>query len=503
MANDEVKRHASDDRFDTVLGFLGIEAIALVCFGFAGTTGLTFLRAIGFCIALFLFPYAKRMLDMQKANKKVFLPLIPVGVTVILLGFSGFWMSLYSGNAFSGVFDALLVVLGITGFFFLGLGLKSIPWMKMEYILLGILGGLALLVLITMFYSVVRYGLFYGARFKGLVYYYDGVVFQIANEAKYLDGFKFREVSLNFAKWGGFVLASAGAGLFARSFKEDRRRFLILAAFALLGIIDLVIVPFVSGLILLIPVYLVGLLVAYFHKVEESSPRAKEIGNRVMTILFFVLLGLVVVGLIVLFADVYVGFDKSFLAKLPLIGRFFGEGSRTEKLENAISSTFFSTTASGARVLNFGSLLFGMQATYVFDLPFFEFNVLWQNGLLAFAGVIYCIFYFMKRIRHYVFDDTQGKLKDKLIVVTMILGMFLYFSFLSDEMPLRHPEGLNEIFSSHSTTLMAFTRSNSILLLFFLLGLTFSIEPKYRGAIEETVPESDEKTVLEEASRDE
>lgn len=477
---DDVKKQTTDDRFDTVLGFLGIEAIALVCFGFAGTTGLTFLRSIGFCVSLFLLPYAKRMLNIQKVDKKAWIPLIPVGVTVLLLGFSYFWISLYSGSTFAGVFDALLVILGLTGFFFLAIGLKSIPWMKMDYILLGVLGGLALVVLITMFYSVIRYGFFYAARFRGMVYYYDGVVFQIANEGKYLDGFKFREVSIHFAKWSGFALASAGAGLFARSFKEDKRRFLILAAFAMLGIIDLALVPFVAGLLLLIPVYIAGFLIAFFHKKEESSQKVKETADKVMKILYYVLMGLVVIGLIVLFADVFVGFEKSFLPKLPIIGRFFGEGSRTAPLESAISATFFSVSGSGARSINIVSILFGMKATNVYTLPFFEFNILWENGILAFAGVVYSIFYFMKKTRHYVFDGSQGLLKDKLIVVSMILGLFLYFSFFSDEMPLRHPEGLDEIFSSHSTTLMAFTRSNGLLLLSFLLGLSFTFEPKYR-----------------------
>ena len=169
----------SESRYDYVIAFLAIEAIALVCFGFAGTNGLIFLRAIGLCLSLFLFPFAQRMFAKQKTNKKLYYPLIPVGVTMLLLCFSLFWFKLYGSAAFTAFFDGLLVFLGLSGFFLLALGLKSIPWMKLEYILLGVLTGLALAVFITMFYSVIRYGFFYAARFKSLVYYYDGVVFHI------------------------------------------------------------------------------------------------------------------------------------------------------------------------------------------------------------------------------------------------------------------------------------------------------------------------------------
>ena len=493
----------SESRYDYVIAFLAIEAIVLVCFGFAGTNGLIFLRAIGLCLSLFLFPFAQRMFAKQKANKKLYYPLIPVGVTMLLLCFSLFWFKLYGSAAFTAFFDGLLVFLGLSGFFLLALGLKSIPWMKLEYILLGVLTGLALAVFITMFYSVIRYGFFYAARFKSLVYYYDGVVFHIDSEAKFLDGFKFREVSLDFAKWGGFTLASSGAGLFANSIRKNKRNFAVLAAFALLGIIDLAIVPFIKGLILLVIVYVFGAVIAYLMRLKEVSQRWRERLNKIMPIVFYALIGVVVLGLLVLFIDVYLGHDKSFLAKIPKIGgQFASESGIGYQLEEMISQTLFPVTSTG-RKFDFASAMFGMgSANHYYGTAFFEFNLIWENGLLAFVGTLYCIFYFMKKIRVYLHDDTQGSLDKKLVVAMMILGIFLYFSFCSDEMPLRHPEGLQEPFSNHSTTLLAFPRSNAFILLFFLLGLVFSVDPKYRGAAEEIKPEG-EPTEVREATLDE
>ena len=470
---EERKQTQRDTHIDMVIGFLSLEAIALTCFGFAGTNGLIFLRAIGFCLSLFLFPFAQRIILGQKGDKKAFLPLIPVGVTLLLLCFSLFWFTLYSSSIFTALFDGLLVFLGIGGFFLLGVGLKNMPKMKLEYILLAFLGGLALTVFITMLYSLIRYGFFYATRYAGMVYYYDGVVFKIANEGKFLDGFKFREVSLNFAKWGGFVLASSGAGLFANSFKANRRNFLILAGFALLGIIDMAVVPFREGLLLLLPVYIVGALIAFLIRLKRRNEKAKNLLDKIVPILYYVLMGLVIVALLALFIDCYLGHDKSFLAQIPLLGKLFQQGKPGYLVEDMISNTLFPMTARG-RTFSLSTALFGTNnATRAFDLPFFEFNVIWQNGTLAFIGVLYCIFFFMKRIRVYLLNEEHGELDKKLVVAMMILGMFLYFSFLSDELPLRHPEGLQEPFSSHSTILLAFPRSNAFIMLFFLLGLAY------------------------------
>ena len=63
-------RDGPSSKQETVLSFLGIEVVALICFGFAGATGLTLLRAVGVCIALFLYPLAKNRLAIGSITKK-------------------------------------------------------------------------------------------------------------------------------------------------------------------------------------------------------------------------------------------------------------------------------------------------------------------------------------------------------------------------------------------------------------------------------------------------
>ena len=135
-------------RYDTVLSFLGIEIIALVFFGFAGLTGISVLRIFGALIAVMAFPFVQKTYSKEQ-QKKIWIRLIPVGVLALLLGFSSFWLRYYSGNAVLAILQNLLQIIGFVGFFLLGFCLKNIPSLKGEYVVFGVLCGLALLTLIS------------------------------------------------------------------------------------------------------------------------------------------------------------------------------------------------------------------------------------------------------------------------------------------------------------------------------------------------------------------
>ena len=161
-------------RYDTVLSFLGIEIIALVFFGFAGLTGISVLRIFGALIAVMAFPFVQKAYSKQQ-QKKIWIRLIPVGVLALLLGFSSFWLRYYSGNVVLAILQNLLQIIGFVGFFLLGFCLKNIPSLKGEYVVFGVLCGLALLTLISGVYGLSRYGFFYAKRYSGQVYYFDGL----------------------------------------------------------------------------------------------------------------------------------------------------------------------------------------------------------------------------------------------------------------------------------------------------------------------------------------
>ena len=106
-------------RQEAVFSFLGLEAIALIVFGFAGATGLTILRAFSVCLALFLYPLAKNRLSLKAIGKADLLYLIPIGLLPFFLSFSSFHLAI-SGSSVSFALDGFVTCLGFFGVGLLG-----------------------------------------------------------------------------------------------------------------------------------------------------------------------------------------------------------------------------------------------------------------------------------------------------------------------------------------------------------------------------------------------
>jgi hypothetical protein len=446
-------------RYDTILAFLGLEILALTAFTLGGTQGLLIFRMLGFFIALAMIPFIE-VNHSPKELKGYLIGLIPLGVFAILCAFSSFWVTVYSGSMLSGIVNDLTVMLGIVGFFVIGFGLKNIKSLKMDWILLVLGCSLGLLVLIMTIYGLARYGFFYASRFAGYVYYYQGAVFHIDTETKILNGWSFDVASKAFGCVSAFLLACALPACIYVSPKKDLKRFLIIFGLGILGLFSLVVIPYTRALKLLIPVYLFAIIYR-FIKVKKEAPRWLEITG-------FVLLCLVVLGLLLLFIDAFA--TSSFLANLPLVGRYFQENGFFYAIESAISHTFFkyNVTRGG---FNFLSFLFGcsvngdlVNGAYLTSLltQSFEFNILFQNGFLAFAALVVFILMMFVHARNYLAQG-EGLLSNRLIPVLMLLGGFIYFSLLADEQPL-----------VYSSSFMATTRGSQFYLLFFLAGLVYS-----------------------------
>lgn len=472
---------ASSARQEAVFSFLGLEAIALIVFGFAGATGLTILRAVAVCLALFLYPLAKNRLSLKAIGKADLLYLIPIGLLPFFLSFSSFHLAI-SGSSVSFALDGFVTCLGFFGVGLLGFLLSLLPRLKKVYILYGVVGAMALLVLITFLYSLFAYGPFYTVRYAGRVYYYDGVVFPIESEGKFLDGFTFVEVTLYYAKTASVLLACSGVGLFALFFNRlGKKEAWALGVSSSIGLLDLIFAPFLRGLLIVFAVYVAGLLVVLVLKQRsKGEERAKKV-DLVCKILFFVLLGLVVLGLILLFVDSYLmGTGDGFLRNLPLIGSYFEEGGSLYRLEASISDILFSTDSADRRYLSLTSFLFGAGEAQVYDLRLFEFQILYQNGFIAFALLLYFVFFFIvKGYKALTKSDGENRLL-LLCLLGLALGGFLYLSVCDSEMPLKHPSELDGIFSSHSSNVLPFTRSSVALLFAFIFGVVYceSLEGK-------------------------
>ena len=162
-------------RYDTVFAFLGLEVIALMLFGLGGATGQTIVKVLSVALGLLAYPFVKAEYGKETIKKNA-IRLIPLWVFFLVIGFSAFWVDVYS-STFSAIVLNLMEALGLFGMFLLGFTLKCIKALKRDIILLVILGSLALYVLVVGIYTFARYGFFYQSFYAGRVYYYDGVLF--------------------------------------------------------------------------------------------------------------------------------------------------------------------------------------------------------------------------------------------------------------------------------------------------------------------------------------
>lgn len=358
MEENDISKNAEEmnflSRYDTVLSFLSLEVLCLGTFALGGALGLTIFRILSLFLSFittgFLFNNFR-----AKEKKRYWICLIPFLCLALLLGLSRFFMT--SGTSLFGcAINGLVVSVGLVGFFLLGQGVKSIPVLKKDIVLLCLGGTLALMVLIPGFYSLIRYGFFYAQKYKGMVYYYDGVVFKIANETKALSGFSFLEVNLSYGKFAAFLLSLAVVPCMFISPKKEAKRFLCFLAFGLFGLLDLIIVPFWLALILLAFVYSLAFVYRLvWGEVQKDNSQAKA--DKVLKICFFVLIGLVTAGLLALTID---ALTNSIISKLPIKAvRASRESGLLSRVANAIRSVFLEEGDSGKR-LNLLGMLFGV-----------------------------------------------------------------------------------------------------------------------------------------------
>lgn len=452
-------------RYDTVLSFLSLELLCLGSFALGGSAGLTIFRMLGFFLSLICVGYVKAVMK-EGEWKRYWLCLLPFLALALLTGISRFFIGYYS-SAFAGIVSDLTVSFGLIGFFLLGQSVKNIPVLKRDVILLVVGASLALMVIVPGIYSLIRYGFFYASRFKGMVYYYDGVVFRVDTETKVLNGFSFAEASLRYGKAPAFLLSLFLLGCFYVSPKKEWKRFLAFLGFGLLGLLDLIFVPYVEALIFVVFIYvLAGVYFLIRHHIDATGSQKKA--DKVMKILYWVFVGLVLLGVLLLFIDAFTG---AILGNFPIARIRNNRNSSSGmlyRLATSIRSVFVEETSSG-KSLNVLGMLFGVsfssadsnQLTRVFEI-----NFLWQNGLLAFALLLFYILYFVRECHFFLLKDKE-RMDGKIVVVAILFGALVCFSLFDDESPLHH-----------QTDFLPFSRNSILLLTSFLSGLVYSHKAK-------------------------
>ncbi len=445
-----------------VLGFLG-----LVAFGFGGSQYTYLLSAIGFLVAiaiLALLPYKAS----PKENKALLYYAIPLGVFAVFSSFSKFWFQ----GTFSSVSSGLINCFGIAAFFAIGFLSRKMKYISMKGVLFAVLLGLGLLALISTIASLAEYGFFYAIRYNGMVYYYDGISYPLASEYTTLFGFNLVAVSLRYGMQYSFILASSLIALLFLSPKEDKALFITIATCGGVGLVSMLLVPYVAGLILLLPVALVGFILR-FVKIPQETPKWEKITAW----------SLVGVGSLLLLIVFVNGIADLSALNSGFLGRIFNNGRYLLPINEMIQAMFWK---QGATKTSFDlTALFGMSATaqgswngslfsegFYLKNRIFEFNALFEGGVLAFLALLVAIVFAIMSLRKYLHSDSKIS-GAKVALVALILGWFIFESLESDP----YPAVL--YYADYSRYCSPIFENHLFLVMLFLLG--FAYTPIFRG----------------------
>src|SRR5574344_1438077 len=233
-----------------VLAFLG-----LVAFDFGGSKYTYIFSAMGLLIAIGLLGLISLKID-KKDKKALLYYALPLIFFAVFSSFSFFWIS----DSFSSVSTSAINLFGILSFFVIGYLSKNVKYVSLKGILIALVIGFSLLALVSLIASLAEYGPFYAARYKNGIYYQDGVSYTVSNEYTVLFGFRLAAVSIRYGMQYAFLSAASLAGLLFVSYQEDKALFLTLAICGGIGLVALLLVPYVAGLILLLPIYVLAAL---------------------------------------------------------------------------------------------------------------------------------------------------------------------------------------------------------------------------------------------------
>jgi hypothetical protein len=433
------KLYSLVDKYDSLIIFLVIECLALTAFSLADANII--FRYLGFLISFALIPFA-----LMFTSKKEWLSLglfsIPLVIIAFLTGFSTFTVSMGFG-----LLDNASVLLGTLAFFFLGFAVRRVKKFKIDIALLTIGAAMAILVFLSLVYSLYQYGPFHAAIYQGMVYYYDGRLFIVSDETKWLLGFSFAEISPNYVALFGTMLSTALVGLLYISPRQEPRKFYITAAIGAVGLLSVILIPNLEALYLLIPVALFALLYRFV--------KAREKAGAILQYAFFAVVGIAGIALLVAVLNAAgVAFLSNAISGNAFLNRLFNTNRIMSPVNDVLMSMF---TAQG---------LFGYPTVFIESLVAntgaFEFEIIKEGGFFAFLAIIAFLFLVIFTVTRY-----SAKSKDpgyiKAIIISLLIATLLHGSFLWQTFPLVYEDDYY----------FSFFRSAPYLIVLFIIGYAY------------------------------
>lgn len=242
-------------KYGGLLAFLAIELLLFTSLNLANYGNL--FRYLSVVLALALIPITMlkyRQEDWLNVALVFILPLCAYGA---FMAFSPLYLVLQT------IVDNIAMVLSLIAFLLIGISMAQNEEFKIEKGLSAIVGGLAVLLVIGLVYTMWRYTFFYVLRYQGMNLYYDGEAYLISNEAKWLFGFEFHEVKLAYFTNYAVFLTPLLLGLLFVPFKQIKKMDFIWIAAGALGVVSLLLLPDFGAFKYVIPALLIAVAVRF------------------------------------------------------------------------------------------------------------------------------------------------------------------------------------------------------------------------------------------------
>ncbi len=428
-------------KYGSLISFLAIEILLFVSMNLANY-GIIY-RYLGFFLALALLPFP--LLVNKQTDWLDFLGLL---APLFIFGLFMVLSPLY--RLLEDALGNIAIVLGLVSFLTMGYSLSKNPDFKIEKALLAMFIGLSVLLGISFLITMYRYAPFYVWNYADQVIYYDGEIYYLAEEAKWLYAFSIKEVNLDHFGLYSVVTASALGGLLFVPKKTKAAVYWPWLAIGGLGLLTIGFLPNIPAIkYLLIPLAIVAAF--------RFFPR-KPLALKILKYALYALAGMAGVAVI-----------------LFVLKAFGGTSIQTFFSGNAILNRIFNNSRvySYAYVLGhsldypFGGLfdIYNGSTSIVETTNSFVFDTLYFGGWFAFVGLLAFLAIGALSLIRYMKESKDAPIVKGLIL--SFLGSYLFYSVFNYQyVQMVHEHDL--VYKS------PFASDVLLLIAVFLIGYTFT-----------------------------
>mgnify|MGYP003311949061 CR=1 FL=1 len=352
----------------------------------------------------------------------------------------------------SGTAINIIAAIALPGVFVLGLYARKS--LRIEDLLIVFGAILAAIVLVSMIGTWTQYGLFHALIHSKIpTYYLDAVPYDVTKEVMFLDGFKMKTVTTEYAGIFSVLCGAFLPGAFFIDRKKMKPEFIFILVIGSVGLLSLLTVPNFKGLIILAIVSLFAVLYKFYWE-----------NKKVITTVRFTL-----IGLFVFFALFYVVAGFNALAGFKFSGFLEKIFVANPIMRNASDVLEGMNIKDGSKLVN----LFGLNPNALIRSDF-EFYSLTKSGifeveLLKEVGVFgITLFMLFVSVSFASFDRqlSHGQNSDfeRVTLVMLFASFFVYESLFYDQMPM-----IYEVDMAYKP----FLRFIPFLVLLFFLGMSY------------------------------